>query len=92
MARYGEVAMQWIGGLAAYPWRLGPFVFCIRCGAYSQLRTVSLLRPCPGLPANHAARARLAHLLRGEHPRLGHSIGTSAPLRDSAGDRPEEPQ
>ena len=50
-------------------WRVGPFLFCCRCGAYSCLSARGLTKDCPGwAPRGSIALSRLARLWEGLHP------------------------
>ena len=61
-------------------WLAGPFVFCIRCGAYSELRSIILRKSCGGGPMTYTARRNRENLKHGRHPVSGAHVGEPRPF------------
>ena len=64
--------------------RLGPAIFCGRCGGYSFQRTRKLHDGCKGRPSGPAVRARLEKMWAGKHPLTGAILGEPTPIGDPA--------
>ena len=60
-------------------WAAGSFIFCSRCGAYSELRTGNLGKVCLGFPGSDAANDRRKKLLNGYHPIQGSFMAIPKP-------------
>ena len=59
-------------------WRLGPYIFCVNCGAYSAARTHKLGNTCTA--PTQRTQERLRTMLRGKDPKNGELIGRPVPM------------
>ena len=60
-------------------WNIGAYTFCIKCGAFSRIRTYNLHGFCLGRPANDTTNRRLQRLKSGSDPLTGAFLGRPLP-------------